>query len=210
MTLAIRFDSAKNAAIAAMSQMSSSLKPWLATAAKSASEILCASSAHLHREVEHRPLARRDIGLAVVDGDLVRDQRVLGPDAQDRAVRDHAILALIGARGRDHDHLALGLGEAAVLVHQRVVIGKEGAKFVRPVGQRQEHVRNESGLLLHREQAGADIFRQRVDGRRGEALGELGCVMGGSGWCRGMRSCRTIVDDALRARRKLRLGAICV
>ena len=43
MTLAIRFDSAKNAAIAVMSQMSSSEKPWPATSAKSASEILLAS-----------------------------------------------------------------------------------------------------------------------------------------------------------------------
>jgi hypothetical protein len=42
-TLAIRFDSAKNAEIAAISQMSSSSKPWPAIAAKSSSEILCAS-----------------------------------------------------------------------------------------------------------------------------------------------------------------------
>ena len=86
-------------------------------------------------------------------------------------MRDHAILALIGARGRDHDHLALGLGQAAVLVHQRVVIGEERAEFVGPVSQRQEHVRDEAGFLLHREQAGADIFRQLVDGGRGKAVG---------------------------------------
>src|SRR5580700_1164297 len=43
-TFAIRFDSAKNAEIAAISQMSSSLKPWLAISAKSLSEILCASA----------------------------------------------------------------------------------------------------------------------------------------------------------------------
>ena len=58
-----------------MSQMSSSLKPWPATAAKSASEIVFASARHLHGEIEHRALARRDVGLAVVDGDLVGDQR---------------------------------------------------------------------------------------------------------------------------------------
>ena len=38
-TLAIRFDNAKNAEIAAMSQMSSSLKPWLPMVVKSCSEI---------------------------------------------------------------------------------------------------------------------------------------------------------------------------
>ncbi len=172
MTLAIRFDSAKNAAIAAMSQMSSSLKPWLATAAKSASEISCACRAHLHREVEHGALARRDIGLAVVDGDLVGDLRILRPDAQDRAMRDHAIVALVGAGGRHHDHLALGLGQAAVLFHQRVVIGKERAEFVGPVGQRQEDVRHEAGLFLHREQAAADIVGQCVDGGYREASGD--------------------------------------
>ena len=177
MTLAIRFDSAKNAAIAAMSQMSSSEKPWLATAAKSASEILLRLGAHLHREVEHGALARRDVGLAVVDGDLVGDQRVLGADAQDRAVRDHAVMALVGAGGRHHDHLALGLGQAAVLFHQRVVIGKEGAEFVGPIGQRQEDVRNEAGFLLHREDAGADIVRQLVDGGRLEIAWRAGWVM---------------------------------
>ena len=146
MTLAIRFDSAKKAAIAAMSQMSSSVKPWPATAAKSASDISLRLAAHLHGEVEHGALPRRDVRLAVVDGDLVGDLRVLGPDAQDRAMRDHAIMALVGARGRHHDHLAFGLGQAAVLLHQRVVIGKEGAKLVGTVGQRQEDVRERSRI----------------------------------------------------------------
>jgi hypothetical protein len=38
--------------------------------------------AHLHREVEHGSVARRDIRLAVVDGDLVCYLRVLRPNAQ--------------------------------------------------------------------------------------------------------------------------------
>ena len=172
MTLAIRFDSAKNAEIAAISQTSSSLKPWLAMSVKSASEILLRLDAHLHGEVEHRALPRRDIRLAVIDGDLVGDLRVLGPNSQDRAVRDHAIMTLIGAGGRDHDHLALGLGQAAVLVHQGIMIGKERPKFLGPIGQRQKHVRNEAGFLLHREDAAADILRQLVDGGRREAFGE--------------------------------------
>ena len=79
-----------------MSQMSSSLKPWLGELGKIRLRHLLASLAHLHGEVEHGPLPRRDVGLAVVDGDLVGDQRILGPDAQDRAMRDHAVLALVG------------------------------------------------------------------------------------------------------------------
>ena len=59
--------------------------------------------------------------------------------------------------------LALGLGEAAALFHKRIMMGKEGAELVRPVGQRQDYVRDEAGLLLHRAQAGADVFRQFVD-----------------------------------------------
>jgi hypothetical protein len=169
-TLAIRFDNAKNAEIAAISQMSSSLKPWPATSAKSASETRCAS--HVHCEVEHGALAPRDIRLAVVDGGLVGDLRILCPDSQDRAVRDDAIMALVGAGGRDHDHLALGLGQTAVPFHQGVVIGKERAEFVGPISQRQEDVRNEAGFFLHREQAGADIFRQRRNGGRREASGD--------------------------------------
>ena len=85
-------------------------------------------------------------------------------------MRDHAVLALVGAGGRDHDHLALGLGQAAVLVHQRVVIGEERPKFIGAVGQRQEHVRDEAGFFLHREQAAADIVRQFVDGGGRESV----------------------------------------
>ena len=93
-------------------------------------------------------------------------------------MRDHAIVALVGARGRHHDHLALGLGQAAVLFHQRVVIGKERAKLVGTVGQRQEDVRNEAGFLLHRENPGPDVVRQLVDrGRRKSLGGGLGLVM---------------------------------
>ena len=176
-TLAIRFDSAKNAAIAAMSQMSSSEKPWPASAAKSASSISCAPRRDLHREIEHRPLARRDVGLAVVDRDLVGDQRVLGADAQDRAMRDHAIMALVGGRGRDHDHLALGLGQAAVLLHQRVVIGEEGAELVGPVGQRQEHVRARSPLSPARRAMRSRMSSGSLSSGGGKRFA-IGCVMG--------------------------------
>jgi hypothetical protein len=139
--------------MAPMSQMSSSLKPWPCSAAKSASPMAAESSADLHREIEHGLLARRDVGLAVVDRHLVGDQRILLVDAQDGAVGDHAVLAAVGVRGGDHDHLALGLGQAAVLFHQRVVVGEEGAPLGGPVRQGQEDVGHEAGFLLHREDA---------------------------------------------------------
>ena len=63
----------------------------------------------LDGEIEHRLLPRLKVGLAMIDRDLIGDQRVLGADAEDRAVSDDAILAIVDPRGRDHDHLALGL-----------------------------------------------------------------------------------------------------
>src|SRR5690348_9670027 len=108
-TFAMRFDSAKKAAIPAMSQMSSSSKPWGFSTSKSASPTVSAERETLRREVEHSFLPRRDIGLSVVDCHLVGDQRVLRPDTQDRAVRDYAVLTLVCIRGGYHDHLAFGL-----------------------------------------------------------------------------------------------------
>ncbi len=72
---------------------------------------------------------------------------------------DDAILALVGVAGRDHDHLALGLGQALRLVHQGIVIGEEGAELLRAMRQRQEDVGHEAGLLLHGEDALADVVR---------------------------------------------------
>ena len=160
---AIRFDNAKNAAMAPMSQMSSSENPCGVNAAKSASTISALLERHLQREGEHRLLPRRDVGLAVIGGDLVRDERVLRVDAQDRAVRDDAVQAVVRAGGRDDDHLALGLGEPALLVHQRVVVGEERAELVGPVRERHEDVRHEAGLLLDREDARADVLRQILE-----------------------------------------------
>ena len=114
----------------------------------------------LEREREHRLLPRRDVGLAIVDRDLVGDARVLRVDAQDRAVRDDAVEAVVRAGRRDDDHLALGLREAAFLQHQRVVVGEERAELVGPVRERQEDVRHEPGLLLHLEDARADVLGQ--------------------------------------------------
>ena len=115
-----------------MSQMSSSSKPCARSAAKSASPMLAESRADLHREVEHRALARRDVGLAVVDRHLVGDQRLLLVDAQDRAVRDHAVQALVGGRGGDDDHLALALAQRAGLLAAAARRGRPRRRATRP------------------------------------------------------------------------------
>ena len=113
LTFAIRFDSAKNAAMAPMSQMSSSSKPWRAEPLEIGVADLGRRGRDLAGEVEHRLLAIGDIGLAVVDGDLVGDQRILLVDPQDGAVRDDAVQAVVQRARGDDDHLALGLGERA-------------------------------------------------------------------------------------------------
>jgi hypothetical protein len=95
--LAIRFDRPKNAVIAAMSQMSSSEKPCACSGGEVGLVDLVRAQADLHREIEHRALARRDVGLAVVHGHLVGHQRLLLVDAQHGAVRHHAVEALLAA-----------------------------------------------------------------------------------------------------------------
>jgi hypothetical protein len=172
---AIRFDSAKNAAIAPMSQMSSSVKPCSRNVEKSASSIAALFTAtfiakasiarwradrHLHRECEHCALARRYIGLPIIDGDLVGHERILRVDPQDRAVRNDAVQAIVRAGRRDDYHLPLGLRQPAFLEHQCVVICEERTELVGPVRERDEYVRNEPCLLLHFENPRADVVRQ--------------------------------------------------
>src|SRR5213083_3460234 len=88
---------------------------------------------------------------------------MLRPDAQDRAVRDDAVVAVIEARRRDHDHLALGLRQAAFLFEQRVVVGEERPEFIGPMRPREEDVGNEASLLVPRDDAAAELRRQRVE-----------------------------------------------
>jgi hypothetical protein len=135
---AIRFDRPKRAVIAAMSQASSSSKPCVAQRRVVGLADRARLEADLHREREHRLLARRDVGLPVVDGDLVGDERILLVDAQDRAVRDHAVQAVVRAARRDHDHFLLALRQARRLQHQRVVVREERPELVRAVREREE------------------------------------------------------------------------
>ena len=112
----------------------------------------------LDGEVEHRLLPRRQVGLAMIDGDLVGDERILGADAQDRAMGDDAILAVVEAGRGDYDHLTLGFAQVPRLFHQRVMIGEEGAELVRPARQREKDIGDESGLLLNRGDPLADVL----------------------------------------------------
>jgi hypothetical protein len=118
----------------------------------------------LHGEVEHRPPARSEVGLAVVDRDLIGDERVLLVDAQDRAVCDDTVETVVGRAGRDDDHLALRLAQAALLEHERVVVREEGPELVGAAGQDQEHVRHEAGLLLHLDDARTDVIGHVLQG----------------------------------------------
>jgi hypothetical protein len=111
-------------------------------------------------EIEHRLVPRREISLAIIDGDLIGDQRILGADAQDRAMGDDAILAVVDTRRRHHNHLALGFAQAAGLFHQRVMIGKEGAELVRPPRERKKDIGDKARLFLHRFDPLANVLRQ--------------------------------------------------
>ena len=79
-------------------------------------------------------------------------------------------VAIVDARGGDHDHLALGLAQAAGLLHQRVMIGEEGAELVRPSRQRKKDVRDEARLFLHRFDPLANVLRQ-IGEARAEEIG---------------------------------------
>jgi hypothetical protein len=49
----------------------------------------------LDGEIEHRLVPRREVGLAIIDGDLIGDERILCADAQDRAVSYDAVGAVV-------------------------------------------------------------------------------------------------------------------
>ena len=96
-------------------------------------------------------------------------------------MRDHAVQALVRARGGDDDHLALGLGQAAVLLQQqRIVPGEEGARFVGAVREAEEDVGHEAGLGLHVENARTQVLGQVLQfrhGPTGDGWGGHGCQL---------------------------------
>jgi hypothetical protein len=124
---------------------------------------------HLDREVEHRALARRDVGLAMVDRHLIGNERVLLVDAQQRPVRDDAVEAAVDAAGGDDDHLLVAFAEARLAQQQRVVVGEEGAELGRPVREGEKDVGDEAGLLLHLEDLGAHVVGKAFERGNGKA-----------------------------------------
>jgi hypothetical protein len=106
---------------------------------------------------------------------MIGEQRLLCVHAQQRAVRDDAVQAVVGRRRGDDDHLALCFGQrAGVLQQQRVVPREERARFVGAVREREEHVRHEAGLGLHLEDARAQVVGQRGNVGDGEARDRCG------------------------------------
>ena len=58
----------------------------------------------------------------------------------------------------------------APVTSDQVVVAVVPSPQDQAVGEGEKDVRNEAGLLLHREQAGADVVRQFVDWRRGKTF----------------------------------------
>src|SRR6185436_13363331 len=163
--------------------------------------------------IEHGLLPRGDVRLAVVHRKLVGDERVLRANSKDRPMCDHAVLALVRARGRDDDHLAFGLRETALLLHQRVVVGEERAEFGGPMGEREEDIRHESRLLLDGEDALAHVLRKPGDVGNGIAADGLGAhaissepaaPIVPSGWCSRERESAATGTGSCRSGRALR------
>src|SRR5512132_1478848 len=116
-----------------MSQMSSSEKPCARSTSKSAST----SSA------ERKATLSANSSIAFC-----------------RSVLDDAVEAIVGAGSGDDDHLAFCLRKPRIPEHECVVIGKERAKLVGPVGEREKHVGNEARFFLHFQHARADVLGQ--------------------------------------------------
>jgi hypothetical protein len=116
---------------------------------------------------QHGVLAGAQVGVAMVDRDLFAEQRITREDPQQSPVRDHAVGALVRSAGGDHDHLFLGLAQSAFPGNQRVVIGKERAKFIRSSSKHQEYIGNTAGfsctsLIRARTSSGRSLSRRTV------------------------------------------------
>lgn len=98
-------------------------------------------------EVDDRALPLGQLDGPGVGGDAVGELRVLAPDPKNGPVRDDAVDAAVCAGGGHHDELALGLAEAGVPFHHRVVVVAERTQLGGPMPERKEHVRHEPGLL---------------------------------------------------------------
>jgi len=101
----------------------------------------------LHRHVEHRQPLLADVRLPVVRHELVSELRVPRVDAQQRAVGDVAVVAVVAPGDGDDNHLHL-LAVQCGVVDQRVVVLEERPEVAGFGRERREHVRGEPGLVV--------------------------------------------------------------
>ena len=131
-----------------------------------------------HRKFQHGPLARADVGLAVVDRDLVGHQRLLLVNPQYRPVRHHAVQALVSRAGGGDDHLAFALGQAGFgAQHERVVVRKKRPPLGRAARQHQKNIGHKARFLLHLHNLLANVLGQGVQVGQGVA-GHKGILLG--------------------------------
>ena len=157
---AIRLESANSAVMAPTSQISSSSSPAARAASRCSADSRAGSVARTRARstmARSRGGQRRGPG---VGRHPVRDLRVLRADPQDRPVCHHAVDAVVGAGGRDDDELPLGLRQAALALHERVVVVEERPQLRGATGEGAEHVRHEPGLLGDRLDALAQVVGQ--------------------------------------------------
>lgn len=95
----------------------------------------------------------------MVNRDLIGEQRILAVDAYQCAVSDHTVEAAVTRAGGDHHHLLFRLGQGiGFTLHQGIVIGEEGTKFVWTMGESEKDAGHEAGLLLYRQDDAANIL----------------------------------------------------
>ena len=121
MAEATRFDMLKKPATSQMSKISGVREAHLAQPRTIVRLDKVRFLGELDGEVEHRALARLQIGDAVVQDQRLAELGILRELAHRRPVRDLAVIAPIRRRYRDRDHLALELRQPRFAQHQLVV-----------------------------------------------------------------------------------------
>ncbi len=155
----------KKPATAAISQMSRSVNP----AARRLRAIRFLDPPRLDRqlpgEIEHRPRALVEIGGAIIRHDRVGELRIVRIFAHGRAMRDQAIMTMIGAGNGDRDQFALELRQARRRQHQIVGHGDEGLELGEIEGIGLQHIRHEAELFLAFREIGFAVGIERGGGK---------------------------------------------
>ena len=169
-----RLDIANRAVIAPMSQISSSDRPASRASSRSSSLQRRRLEGQRQRQVDDRAAARVELRAVGVDPDVVGELGLLAADAQDRAVGDHAVGAVVGAGRRDDHQLALGLRQRGLPLHERVVVVEERPQLRRPVAEGAEDVGDEPRALGDGADALAEVVGELVELDDGEAADGIG------------------------------------